>query len=199
MDKLAVTDSPIVLVNMPFVSLPRPSLGLGILKAVLAGQGLAARVEYANLRWAHQVGLEAYAVVNSYPAPLLLGEWVFSGSVFPDFEPDHDAFLNSLDPVRGGLISSREEFVETAWSLRRQAGLFIDDLASEIVESGAKVVGCTSTFVQNLASAAQIPYEEDRTYKLDFDTVAEYGRYVKSLWEARGGQNNPTFCSRVPC
>ena len=25
---------------------------------------------------------------------------------------------------------------------------------------------------------------EDRTYKLDFDTVAEYGRYVKSLWEA---------------
>jgi ribosomal peptide maturation radical SAM protein 1 len=152
MDKLAVTDSPIVLVNMPFVSLHRPSLGLGILKAVLAGQGLAARVEYANLRWAHQVGLEAYAVVNSYPAPLLLGEWVFSGSVFPDFEPDHDAFLNSLDPVRGGLISSREEFVETAWSLRRQAGLFIDDLASEIVESGAKVVGCTSTFVQNLAS-----------------------------------------------
>ena len=28
---------------------------------------------------------------------------------------------------------------------------------------------------------------EDRTYKLDFDTVAEYGRYVKSLWEAHGG------------
>ena len=25
---------------------------------------------------------------------------------------------------------------------------------------------------------------EDRTFKLDFDTTSEYGRYVKSLWEA---------------
>ena len=27
----------------------------------------------------------------------------------------------------------------------------------------------------------------DRTYKLGSDTTSEYGRYVKSLWEARGG------------
>lgn len=155
MDKLTATENPIVLVSMPFVSLARPSLGLGILKAALANHGLASRVEYAQLRWAQHVGLVAYAAVNSYPPYHVLGEWVFSGSVFPDFKPDHDAFLDSLNPLdagNGDLISDRQELAELAWGLRRQAGVFIDDLASEIVESGAKVVGCTSTFVQTLAS-----------------------------------------------
>ena len=64
MDKFAITGAPIVLVSMPFVSLARPSLGLGILKAALDNHGLAARVEYANLRWAKQFGLVAYAAVN---------------------------------------------------------------------------------------------------------------------------------------
>ncbi len=145
-------DVAIVLVNMPFVSLPRPSLGLGILKAILAGHGMAARVEYANLRFARLVGVLSYAVVNSYPAPRLLGEWVFSPTVFPDFEPDHAAFLDSLDPLKGGMMASREELYQAAWELRRQAPILIEELASEIVESGARVVGCTSTFMQNLAS-----------------------------------------------
>jgi ribosomal peptide maturation radical SAM protein 1 len=144
--------APIVLVNMPFVSLPRPALGLGLLKAVLAQHGLEARVEYANLRYAHRVGIIPYAVVNSYPAPRLLGEWVFSPTVFPDYAPDHETFLASLDPVKGGLLTTREQLTEAAWSLRRESSLFIDELALQIVDSGARVVGCTSTFMQNLAS-----------------------------------------------
>jgi len=154
MDKFTNRGTPIVLVSMPFVSLPRPSLGLGILKAVLDNHGLATRVEYANLRWAKQVGLVAYNAVNSYPANQLLGDWVFSASVFPDFEPDHEAFLDAqyASAGNGARTSDRQEFGKLAWGLRRQAGVFIDDLASEIVESGAKVVGCTSTFVQTLAS-----------------------------------------------
>ena len=31
--------------------------------------------------------------------------------------------------------------------------------------------------------------QEDRTFKLDFVKTSEYGRYVKSLWEVRGGLN----------
>lgn len=144
--------TPIVLVNMPFVSLPRPSLGLGLLKAILARHGLRSRVDYANLRFARRVGIVPYALANSYPAPRLLGEWVFSGTVFPDFHPDHDAFLASLDPVKGGLVTSQEELIETVWELRREALDFVDELARQIVESAPSIVGCTSTFTQNLAS-----------------------------------------------
>ncbi len=145
---------PIVLVSMPFVSILRPSLALGALKACLNQAGLPCRVEHACLAFAHEVGIKNYAVGNVFPATLFLGEWIFAGAVFPDFHPDHDGFLNSLNPARGVFVSTSEELRAVAWELRRQAPLFVERLAQELVREGARIVGCTSTFQQNLGSLA---------------------------------------------
>ncbi len=142
----------IVLVSLPFVSLPRPSLALGLLKAALTRHGLESRVDYACLHFARRVGLSGYALANSMPANSLLGEWIFAGAVFPDFHPDHDAYLESLFHGGSIYVSSLAELRRMAWDLRRQAEDFLDQTARRLVDEGVRIVGATSTFQQNLAS-----------------------------------------------
>lgn len=143
----------ISLVSMPFVSIKRPSLALGILKACLQNEGLEVRVEYPILDFADQIGLTDYAHINSYPSTSLLGEWVFSGVLFPDYHPDHENFLASLDFRRCGF-RDMAHLEETCWRLRGGAEDFVDKWARRLTANGSKIVGCSSTFSQNVASLA---------------------------------------------
>ena len=54
----------VLLLNMPFVSLTRPAIGISILKARLAQENIACRIGYANLFFAERVGLAAYGIIN---------------------------------------------------------------------------------------------------------------------------------------
>ena len=69
----------IALVNMPFASIYRPSIGLGLLKEALVRDGHHVDVFNFNLDFAEQVGFEAYSLLASLPSSLI-GEWVFAAA-----------------------------------------------------------------------------------------------------------------------
>ena len=77
------------LVQMPFGSVERPSLALGLLKASLSEAGLTCDVTYANLAYAERIGLELYLTVELTRSEELTGEWIFSRAAFrEDALPD---------------------------------------------------------------------------------------------------------------
>ena len=75
----------ICLVTMPYASPTRPSMALGLLKAILAEGGITASVAYANLWFAESVGLRRYSLcASNLPIVFLAGEWTFAAAAFGD-------------------------------------------------------------------------------------------------------------------
>lgn len=167
----------IALVLMPFCDVERPSLALGLLKAALAENGFAAEVVYANLRFARQVGLPAASLPLRLWAPALVGEWIFAGAAFPDFSPADDRYLDECvapfarfhaagDPAPLARALARE-----LRRLRAAAPGFIDRLAREILASKPAIVGCSSSYAQQVASLALLR----RIRELDPEVVTLMG------------------------
>ncbi|HSS52084.1 MAG TPA: hypothetical protein VLX28_24340, partial [Thermoanaerobaculia bacterium] len=87
----------VCLVNMPYASLNRPSLALGLLKALLEREGVATGVVYPNLAFAEAVGLPLYELASSqFPKEFLAGEWTFAAAAFPDAVRDDEAYLRHI-------------------------------------------------------------------------------------------------------
>ena len=136
-----------VLLNMPFVSLERPAIGISILKARLAEEGIPCTVKYGNLLLADRVGLKAYALINDRLANwMFAGEWLFSEQVFPGL--DRSPYIASL---RENL--SDDEF-DTVMTLRQETGPFLEACLEEFDLASYDIIGFTSTFEQNMASLA---------------------------------------------
>ena len=65
----------ILLLNMPFVSISRPAIGISILKARLEQEGIECAVGYPNLFLGERIGSEAYHVVDeTLSTALFVGE-----------------------------------------------------------------------------------------------------------------------------
>lgn len=167
----------IALVLMPFCDVERPSLALGLLKAALAKSGVAAEVVYANLRFARQVGVHAASLPLRLWAPALVGEWIFAGAAFPDFFPADDRYLDECiapfarfhaadDPTPLARALARE-----LRRLRAAAPAFIDRLARELLASKPAIVGCSSSYAQQVASLALLR----RIRELDPEVVTLLG------------------------
>ena len=153
----------VCLVTMPYASPTRPSMALGLLKAILAEGGITASVAYANLWFAESVGLRRYSLcASNMPIVFLAGEWTFAGAAFPDdprrAERDaeylrqvrqaSDGYPQVWSGARGG------EFTADLLALRAAATEFVDEAARRVLATGARVIGCTSTFEQHVASLA---------------------------------------------
>ncbi|HET9212198.1 MAG TPA: RiPP maturation radical SAM C-methyltransferase, partial [Thermoanaerobaculia bacterium] len=151
----------VCLVNMPYASLNRPSLALGLLKAALAREGIAAKVLYPNLTFAETVGLRLYHLCSSQlPKELLVGEWTFAEAAFRDAPRASDeeylarvaAAYASAGYQRDPALTSR--LVEDLRTVRRAVDGFIGRAARRVLSTGARIVGCTSTFEQHAPSLA---------------------------------------------
>jgi ribosomal peptide maturation radical SAM protein 1 len=150
----------VCLVVMPYASLERPSIALSILKAVLAREGISASVFYASHLFAEEIGVYGYDMIGKTQSHSLAGEWTFSSAAFPGFEPDHDAYfkhigrgLRNLEPyvrAHGG----RGDLRHILGAVRKRAPEFVDRMARGILETGPRIVGCSSTFQQHCASLA---------------------------------------------
>ena len=78
-------DGGIVLVCMPFGQVFAPSIGLSLLKAELAAQGLSADIRYFSIRFAELIGQHFYYGLSAESSPSiehLAGEWIFSRALF---------------------------------------------------------------------------------------------------------------------
>lgn len=149
----------ICLVSMPYASLPRPSLALGLLKGVLARDGFSVSLAHANIWFAEAVGVELYQLCSTQtPTEFLVGEWTFAGAAFPAAPERDEAYLRHMAAAAGQVsrygIDDGERLVEDLRALRRAATEFVDAAAKRVLATGARIVGCTSTFEQHVASLA---------------------------------------------
>lgn len=159
------TPQDVVLVNMPFGGLFRPSLGLCQLAAVLRRHGFSVRVLDFTIRLAERIGRHAYVdLSNQRPLPTdQLGEWVFSAALFADATEDEayiEQVLRRAHPFyrsgvgRGEAQRCTEVLIDNVRQLRRIAPEFIGDAAEEVRRWSPRVVGFGSVFQQHLASLA---------------------------------------------
>jgi len=142
----------ILLLSMPFGAMERPALGVSLLKARLAKDGIPCDVRYPSFTFADLLGVDEYQWISStLPYIAFAGDWCFAEAVHGP-RPEADA----------GYIA---EVLQKTWCLdaadiarikavRAMAGKFLDHCMECIPWKEYAVVGFTSTFEQNLASLA---------------------------------------------
>jgi ribosomal peptide maturation radical SAM protein 1 len=145
-------------VSMPYAEIQRPSLALSLLQGVLAQDGISAQVVHANLWFADKVGARTFRMGSDAPTTYLVGEWTFAESAFREqCDPARDAqYLRLLAAAIGGPggPEGAADGIEKIKGLRKLATEFIEEAALRVLETGARVIGCTSTFEQHVASLA---------------------------------------------
>jgi ribosomal peptide maturation radical SAM protein 1 len=148
----------VCLVNMPYSAIERPSLALGRLKSILTQAGISTHAHYANLHFAEKLGVYRYQLFEATRTEDMVGEWTFRSAAFPDFAPDDDAYLAQannrvlLPRLREGLSPERVRTVLR--EMRAKATEFVEEVACDILSRKPRIVGCSSTFQQHLASLA---------------------------------------------
>ena len=154
----------VVLVRMPYSELAQPSLALGLLRAESERHDVRCTAIHANLWFAEEIGPLVHELVFESNAVVQLGEWTFSGALFPDFRPDHDRYLNTVTRAitmdireQWKLLKMRYPYLDLRRLLlevRRRADIFVGTVADRVLELNPAIVGCTSTFQQHCASVA---------------------------------------------
>jgi ribosomal peptide maturation radical SAM protein 1 len=140
---------------MPFMDAGRPSIQLGLLKAIVAGCGFPVRTLHANLDFAARIGVERYGVLAEHRGRMV-GDWLFSIEAFGSEAPDPDGrFVDDFADDLTYLGRDRDEVREWLLRLRRiDVPAYLDALVAGYPWDEARVVGFSSTFQQNAASFA---------------------------------------------
>lgn len=140
----------IALVNMPFFSISRPSLGLSLLTAGLKRIGYDADIHYLNLLAASIVGYDRYSYLEEQPRGRLGLEWVFMETLWgTDYELDREF----IDYITGHQKIDREDpYLQTLTECRANADRFIETAIENIPWDRYRLVGFSSIFQQQMAS-----------------------------------------------
>lgn len=150
----------VLLVCMPFQSVQFPSLGLGLLQAVLRDEGMTCDVRYASLDYAKEIGFDLFQLVAvTYPTVLdMVGDWIFSAALFDeDPDPAHRLLerVRSSTPEVVGLVEEDvETFCEGVAGARATAGVFLDRLLTDLRLDRYDLVGFTDVYMQQTAALA---------------------------------------------
>ena len=151
----------IVFAVVPFADVRNPSIGVSTILGGVKRAGFSGCVEYVNLQLAAWIGRPLYEWIGEMGDPLLLdttvpsvsllGDWFFTGVLFPGQLPSDDEYLAKfVAPDRGGseripaLLEAREKY----------AARFVEYAAGEILKHRPRVVGFTSTFHQTCCCLA---------------------------------------------
>src|ERR1022692_715700 len=154
----------VLFVSMPFAPLLTPSLGLSLLKAKLALDGIASEILYFGIDFAQRVTPTLYSKIAA-GAPAnhdLAGEWIFSGAVFKQAESASRNYIQEIlhgeHPAHNKTANNQREFSEEFFNeligTRDQVAPFLETCLERIIARQPRMVGFTSVFQQNLASLA---------------------------------------------
>jgi len=144
----------VLLLVMPFLTLRRPHLGVGLLKAGLHRAGMECDVRYFNFQFADIIGTGVYEqIAEGSPAHQMPGEWIFTPALYGEDARPSSEF--SLALVRGIKVYE-EKFLQQIDHARNLSPAFIQDCIRQIDLSLYDIVGLTSTFQQNIASLAMV-------------------------------------------
>lgn len=189
---------------MPFVTVAKPSIQLGLLKSIAAARDFPATTFHLALDFARRIGTSAYESLANHRGPLV-GDWLFSVAAFGAEAPDpSDRFLSEYGTrLRRMLPELGPDPVARLRSIRHHdVPLYLDRMV-RLVDWGAfKVVGFTSTFQQNTASfalAARIKALHPQVCMLfgganfDGEMGVELVRSVECIDYAIGGEADEAF------
>lgn len=146
----------IALVNMPFASINRPSLGMTQLASVLKsqlGEQVSVELSYLNLDFARYLGVPFYSRVAEMMDHLStgLGDWFFRQVAFPHLADNTEEYFKRCYPAR----TERTKMLKKIVTAKRE-GLdsFLDSLIDKYRLAEADIVGFGSTFMQNVGCFA---------------------------------------------
>jgi ribosomal peptide maturation radical SAM protein 1 len=158
------TAVPVILVTMPFGPLPLPSIGLTLLKKMLAKKGIDSSIQYLTIPYSRLIGPKIYSrIANGRPTTChLVGEWIFSAALFEQSEDQERAYVSQLlrgevnpcTPEDGHRFVESDEFVQAVQIARANVPEFLDSCVDRLMAHGPRLVGFTSVFQQQVASLA---------------------------------------------
>jgi ribosomal peptide maturation radical SAM protein 1 len=196
----------VCLVLMPYANIQLPSIALGLLKECLQKSKIESAVLYPNIQFAEEIGLSLYTTISQRFTTTLLGEWTFSGVLFPGFQPNHSEYLNSITEKYFADINLNKDIF---WSIRQKAVSFTDHVAHSILDLKPRLVGCSSTFQQHCASLALLK----RIRELNPDVITFMGgancegamgvatqrefHWVDYIISGEGDEVLPDFCRQI--
>jgi ribosomal peptide maturation radical SAM protein 1 len=148
-------DLPVTLVSMPFMEVHRPSIQLGLLRAIAHAHGFPVQTVHANLDFAALIGVEYYGKLAEHRRQLV-GDWLFSAEAFGDAAPDHDGrlidrFATELSYLDGSGTGLRDSLLRTR---QHDVPAYLDSLVSSHAWGDVRVAAFSCTFQQNAASFA---------------------------------------------
>jgi ribosomal peptide maturation radical SAM protein 1 len=156
----ASSDMRVAIVCMPWGSIQKPSLAMGILKRLIADAGFTPDLHYLNFKLAAQIGLKAYEDIAG--GAFFYQEWFFSQYLFgadgtgemqnrwEQMLADHDA--GSMLRGMTGHSTDRDEYFK--FLAESEVPRFLDAAFQQVDWQRYKIVGFTTTFAQSLASLA---------------------------------------------
>ena len=157
----------VLLISMPFLEIEEANIGVAILQGVLKQRGIDCKNIYYHLSFAADIGRywNTYVSIKT-PTSDLVGEWLFSGSVFDQSDDNVEAYLHEIlcdgfkehwavHTADDGGRGVSKDVIERLLTIRNERiEPFLDRCLQEILEYNPKIVGFTSVFQQQLASLA---------------------------------------------
>ncbi len=150
----------VVLAAMPWETLPKPSIQLGILQNVLERAGIRTEVRSLKLAFmdhcisatatrakTERIGLDDYEMVATEHFVVGLGDWIFAVPPFASHVDPDEEYLGYIR--RQGVPESD---IAKALEMRALVPTFLDSCVEDILAADPRVVGFTSTFSQNVPS-----------------------------------------------
>lgn len=176
----------IALVNMPFGSLVRPPLALGLISAQLRQAGHEVQTFHFNLDFARMLGFSAYEVIALFKGvETQVGEWLFSQAAWRgSFGPANDELLR-LCGEEIGTIPHIPDPISWLRKVRQRAiWPFLEQCLAQLFSDKTPcVVGFSCMFFQTLAalSLARLIRERHPHVKLIFGGACFHGEMGREL------------------
>jgi ribosomal peptide maturation radical SAM protein 1 len=179
----------IVLVDMPFGSIFRPPLGVGLITAQLEAAGLPCRALFLNFVLARAMGFSAYETIAGFKGfQTQIGEWLFAEACWRrDFGPDEDELLERCRSELDALPDIADRVAYLRRVRHEVVPAFLEESYRRIVAGGAPaVVGFSCMFFQTVAALAlgRLLRERHPDIRLVYGGACFHGEMGEELFRA---------------
>lgn len=147
----------ICLIQMPFGSLTRPSLGIGLIAAYLRAAELPVRTHYFSFDFARLIGFSAYEVIALFKGvETQVSEWLFAEAAWRrPFGISEEEFLRLCGEELKTIpnVTAPQDWLRKV--RRKGVPHFLEQCYQQVVSGGVpRVVAFSCMFYQTLASLA---------------------------------------------
>jgi ribosomal peptide maturation radical SAM protein 1 len=148
----------VLLICMPFGFLNTPSICITLLKEILDSLDIPTKLLYFTFRFSKMIGVNSYLKIFNQSSPRnLLGDWIFSKSLFEKSEADEAKYIDEILCRRvssngDDIEPTLKHFIKNVLKASQKVESFLDECLLEVLSYRPRIVGFTSVFHQQIAS-----------------------------------------------